>query len=203
MSLNTIPLRQLLISGRSEEDIKTLLYSFECNSLSHGASDVESFLHNKAIQYEKMDMARTYLVMSDYNDLPYLGGYFSITNKPLVIPKKFFNKLSTSLKKRLMGMGHKTDQQNYQINGFLLGQLGKNYNEISKKARGVTGNDLIALSYEKVKESYELSGGRILYLECENHPKIISFYENQGFSLIEQFESVNELKIMVKKLSDL
>lgn len=72
-----------------------------------------------------------------------------------------------------------------------------------KKARGVTGNDLIALSYEKVKESYELSGGRILYLECENHPKIISFYENQGFSLIEQFESVNELKIMVKKLSDL
>lgn len=101
MALTVIPLLDLLNSGSELEEIKHLLFSFECKSLSHGASDVEDFIHTKAINFEKMDMARTYLVMSTYKSKPYLAGYFAIANKPLVIPKKQFSKLSVTQKKNL------------------------------------------------------------------------------------------------------
>lgn len=104
VALTVIPLLDLLNSGSELEEIKHLLFSFECKSLSHGASDVEDFIHTKAINFEKMDMARTYLVMSTYKSKPYLAGYFAIANKPLVIPKKQFSKLSVTQKKKTYGI---------------------------------------------------------------------------------------------------
>lgn len=88
VALTVISLNDLLKSDSTLEEINTLLFSFECKSLSHGASDVEEFLHTKAVNFEKMDMARTYLVLSEYKNKPYLAGYFAISPKPLVIPKR-------------------------------------------------------------------------------------------------------------------
>lgn len=53
MGLNIIPLRELIKSNTEEEDIKTLLFSFSSNPLISNGTDVEFFLHNKAIQFEK------------------------------------------------------------------------------------------------------------------------------------------------------
>jgi len=127
MSLNVISLNDMLRSIPSVDDVKKLLHSFVTYKAldSAGAEDVEDFLHHKAIQFEKMDLARTYLVMSTYKSVPILVGYFSISNKPLTIPKKQFQKLSNSLRKRLMGIGHKSEQDTFIIKGYLLGQLEK------------------------------------------------------------------------------
>lgn len=203
MSLTVLPLLNILNSDTTEEELKTLLFSFECNSLSHGASDVEDFLHNKAINFERMDMSRTYLVLATYKNEPYLAGYFAIAPKPLVIPKKQFQGISMSLRRKLMGFGHKTDMKNYECKGYLLGQLGKNYSQIAKKANQVSGNDLLTLAYGKIKEAHSLVGGRVLHLECENHEKIKGFYQKNGFRQLEDYESPNNFCLFVKQISDL
>ncbi|EBI2485730.1 GNAT family acetyltransferase [Listeria monocytogenes] len=203
MTLNIISLSDLLKSDSTEEEITLLLSSFECKSLSHGASDVEEFLHSKAIVFERFDIARTYIVMSTYKKVPFIAGYFSISNKPLIISKRNFSTISGGMQKKLMGVGHKTDMQNYEIKSYLIGQLGKNYNSISKKAKAASGNDILGLAYEKIKEANAIVGGRIVYIECENNIKIIKFYEENGFRLLEDYESPNNLRIMVKKIEHL
>ncbi len=203
MALKIISLLDLLNSDKTVEEIKYLLLSFECKSLSHGASDVEEFLHTKAINFERMDMARTYLVLADYKKVPYLAGYFAIANKPLILPKKQFAKLSGTQKRKLMGFGHKTEMKNYECKGYLLGQLGKNYSELAKKANQISGKDLLVLAYEKIKEAHAIVGGRILHLECEDNEKIKSFYRDNGFRQLEDYISPNNYCVFVKQIKDL
>lgn len=205
MALNIISLTDLLRSGQEEEAIKKLLFSFSTIKIQHnpGAEDVEQFLHTKAIQFEKMDLSRTYLVTSTYQRKPYLAGYFSISPRPLIIPRKNFQKISSTYQKRLMGVGHRTQQSSYEIKGFLLGQLGKNYSDIAKKAGNLSGADLLQLAYMKVQEAYRIVGGRILYLECEDHDKVKEFYMRNGFKELEDFKSPNEMCLMVKKIEHL
>lgn len=203
MVLQIVSLSNLLKSDSTEEEINSLLFSFECKSVLSGASDVEKFLHSKAIQFEKMDLSRTYLVFSTYQKVPYLAGYFSISNKPLVIPHKQYRGFSNNLKKSLMGLGHKTEQNNYEIKGYLIGQLGKNYNEVAIKASKVQGKDILSLAYDKIREAYLIAGGRILFIECEDHPKLKSFYEQNGFRELEDYESPNNLCLYVKMLKDI
>ena len=41
---------------------------------------------------------------------------------------------------------------------------------------------------------------KYVWLECENNPKLIDFYKNFGFTLIEIYEGTNELKVLIMKL---
>ncbi|WP_153979722.1 GNAT family acetyltransferase [Paenibacillus xylanilyticus] len=214
MALNVISLYDMLRSIPTEEDnksplseasIKELLLSFKTldSQDSAGADDVQYFLHEKSIQFEKMDLARTYLVMSTYRSKPVLVGYFSISNKPLTLPNKQFRRLSNSVKKRLMGLGYKSEQSSYIIKGYLLGQLGKNFSEEARLANCCNGNDLLQIAYKKIAEAHQIVGGRVLYLECENVAKIIDFYKSNGFSQLDGFESENGYCMMVKQLKDI
>lgn len=111
--------------------------------------------------------------------------------------------LSNTLKKRLMGIGHRTEQNSYAIQGFLLGQLGKNYSDIAIKSKVINGDDLLFLANKKILEAYRLVGGRIIYLECENNDKLKEFYKRNGFSEIEKFKSPNGMCLFIKKIEDL
>lgn len=198
-------LKTLLDTGRSEEEIKTLLLSF-CSLPAkdfNEVHDVQYFLHDKAIQYEKLDISRTYLVLSQYKESPILVGYFSLANKPMVISKRNFSKFSNSLKKRLMGIGHKTDSENYEVKGYLLGQLGKNFSSEAIASKAITGRDLMKLANEAMLVSYEAVGGRIFYLECEDELKLKEFYRREGFAEIIDFKSPNGLCVFVRKISQI
>lgn len=202
MALEIVQLYDMLRSGRREEEIKQILLSF-C-SLRNGDQihDVEDFLHNKAIEFEKNDIARTYLVFSSYKGYPVLVGYYSLSNKPLIISKRNFSKFSTSLKKRLLGFGHKTERENYEIKGYLLGQLGKNYSEDAIATRAVSGRDLLALDTESMLQIHKLAGGRIFYLECEDIEKLKQFYHGEGFREIEDYKSENGYCIFIRRIHD-
>lgn len=69
--------------------------------------------------------------------------------------------------------------QRYTISAPLIGQLGKNYangyNEL------ITGDELLKLALDKVKEMQYIVGGKIVYLECEQKDKLIEFYKSNGF----------------------
>lgn len=190
----------MLQSDRREEEIKQILLSFRSIRIGDNVHDVEYFLHNKAIEFEKNGIARTYLVFSSYKGCPVLVGYYALSNKPLVIYKKNFNKFSNSLKKKLLGFGHKTDMENYEIRGFLLGQLGKNFSENALATKAITGSDLLSLATESMLQIHKLVGGRIFYLECDDIDKLKQFYIEQGFKEIENYESKNEYCIFVRKI---
>lgn len=61
----------------------------------------------------------------------------------------------------------------------LIAQLGKNYfhqyNEL------ITGDELLKLACDKVKEIQLSLGGRFVYLECEDKEKLLDFYGSNGF----------------------
>lgn len=202
MALQVLSLLDLIKSDQTEEDIAKLLCSFVSlhKHDSSGADDVEFFLHKKAIEFEKMDLARTYLVMSTFKSKPFIAGYFAISNKPLIIPKKQFNGISKTLQRRLLGIGNRTEQSSYEIKGFLLGQLGKSFSTEAQQAKACSGNDLLTLAYEKIKEAHRIIGGRVLYLECEPNDKVISFYKSNGFTQLENYESQNKYCLMVKQM---
>lgn len=204
MALNVVSLKNLL-EVQSEENIKKLLFSFETISMKaeNEVDDVCGFLHNKAIQYEKMDLSRTFIVFSTYQSKPFIAGYFSIANKPLTISKKHFSKFSGSLRKRLLGFGNKTEQDNYIVTGLLLGQLGKNFSKIALMANALTGDQLLELAYRQIRIVYEITGGRILYLEYEENSKLLDFYKRNGFTQLLDFKTSNNLCIMVKNLKDI
>ena len=61
----------------------------------------------------------------------------------------------------------------------------------------------IALAYQKIREAYILIGGRILFLECEDHPKLTNFYSRNGFSELANYESPNNLCLFLKNLKDI
>lgn len=202
MALKVVSLSDLLRIELPQEHLDKILSSFVTlkNEETSGADDVEYFLHNKAANFEKMDLSRTYLVMSDYQGDSFLAGYFAISNRSLAISNKNFSKFSQTLKRRLMGVGHKTEQKTYEIKGFLIGQLGKNYSEVAKKAKALSGDDLLELAYRKVLEAYRLVGGRIVYLECEHNDKVKEFYNRNGFRELLEYDSPNNMCLMVKKL---
>lgn len=116
---------------------------------------------------------------------------------------KNFGKLSQSKKKMLLGSGHKTNKNNYVCPSVLLGQLGKNcnYPQDIEDSQKVEGKDILKSSYEKIRDIYTLFGGKVLYLECDNNVKLRNFYNENGFSLLEGYESEKDMLVFVKKLS--
>lgn len=203
MAITLLSLADLLKTDTAIEDIDRLLHSFITIKDNNISFDIEDFLHNKAVSFENVDLARTYLVMSSYKNKPYLAGYFSIANKPLIIPKSVFKRLSKSLQRRLMGFGHKTDQNNFECKGYLIGQLGKNYSIEAIAANQISGADLLALAYSKILEAYRIVGGRVIHLECQNVSSLKKFYIDNGFREIEEFESPNSMCIFVKSINKL
>lgn len=125
-----------------------------------------------------------------------------MSNKPLMMPKKDFQKLSMGTRRRLMGLGYKTELDNYEVKGILLGQLGKNYSETAVQAKAITGAELLGLAYQKIREAYLIIGGRILFLECEDHPKLKKFYTANGFVELLDFQSPTGLCVFYKDLKN-
>lgn len=189
--------------GITEDGINSILRNFVSRRIegSTKAHDVEEYLHTKAIEYERSGISRTYLVFDSQEGGQVLAGYFTIANKNLVIAKKSYKTLSTTMKRRLMGFGYKTEHDNYNISAILIGQIGKNYSEEALALSTIDGSSLLNIAMDKVLESHRVSGGRIVYLECENHQKLKSFYARNSFLEIPEYQSTNGLCVMIRKLS--
>jgi hypothetical protein len=61
----------------------------------------------------------------------------------------------------------------------LIGQLGKNYTNGYNNV--ITGIELLWLALKKVLAIHQDVGGRVVFLECSDHPKLKNFYETNGF----------------------
>lgn len=156
-----------------QERTQNILNDYKCEL----NKDVEYFLKEKAIEFSKQDISRTYIVMSQYKEKDVLVGYFAITNKVTNIRKV---KLSESKKKRLLKYAvYDASSKCYNIALPLIGQIGKNYTNNYNKL--ISGDILLKLACDKIKEAQKLLGGRFIFLECEDKPELKDFYESNGF----------------------
>lgn len=137
--------------------------------------EVESFLSDKALIFEKANLARTFLVFSSDSNGLALVGYFSLAMKHIVMG----DNVSRRIKKRLAGnVGRK------ECAIFLLGQLGKNYNHEEVRKGTITGSELLNIAIQYIIQAWKYVGGRAILVECKDTEKLRSFYESMGFEQI-------------------
>ncbi len=200
MAYNLISLNDMY-EAIGEEKTKEILNEFECTL----NKDVEYFIKEKAIQFLKMGISKTFLVSSSYKGNNVIVGYFSLTNKITKIKK---SSLSNSLRKRISRFAEATSTDKYYVVSLpLIGQLGKNYANNYNSL--IKGDDLLKLACDKVKEAQNILGGKFAFIECEDKKALQDFYESNGFvcfgkrNLEKDERDKNEGQYLLQMLCDL
>lgn len=142
--------------------------------------DVEDFLKRKAFMFSKQRIASTYLIFASYKNAPVLVGYFALTTKYFHIDANKFGGVSKNFFKRIKKFAvHDKELGKHIIAAPLIGQLGKNYSNNYNEL--ITGDELLKIACDTVREALRIVGGKLVYLECEDTPSLIKFYEENGF----------------------
>ncbi len=192
LSIERVGLQKLLESENQIEKIEKFLKTFKSNFAT--TNEVEYFLHNNAIEFEKKTLSTTHLLINENNELV---GYFSIANKKLNIPKEVVKTFSKTKLKKIGQSSNIKKDGSYEINSYLIGQLGINFSQ-EIKGEKITGKDLLNEIWILLLEAKKLVNVKYIWLECENNSKLINFYKEFGFDLIDGFE--NDLKVMFMKI---
>lgn len=138
--------------------------------------DVECFIKEKAIVFDRQGWSRTHLVYTSYKDEFVLVAYFTLANKNFVV--KSNANISRTLKKRIAKFGQYNDElKQYVVSSILIGQLGKN----DRFGFLLKGDRLLACVFSEIRKVQKIIGGRFVYLECEDKIRLIDFYRNNGF----------------------
>lgn len=160
---------------RGEEKTHNLLNNFD----SKYNEDVNYFLKTKAEEFGKRGLASTYLVFTKYKGKLEFLAYYSLAMKAVVI--KSDANISKTLRKKINTYSNfEPKLKSYVMSCHLIGQLGKNYNANDESL--ISGSELLELACRKVRAAQEISGGKFVYLECENVKSLINFYEKNGFT---------------------
>lgn len=181
-----------LIDSSGEDEIRDRLSAFSCPI----NPEVEGFLRDKAIEFSKRKSSITYIVI-DSKDAEFIG-YFTLTHRPINISNEG---LSSKMRNRISNHARLDEGTNeYPLSAFLLAQIGKNY-AIDNGSR-ITGKELIRLAIDTLNGIRHLIGGGVIYLDCEDRPKLRTFYESKdvGFRLfgerVSEMDGIRYLQYM-------
>ena len=171
-----------MIQSMEEEDLLSLLSTFRCEK----DTDIENFLceQNKAVQFEQLLKARTYLVFDkeqlergNPENLVILG-YISLAQKVLSIPES----VSNQFRKKIDGLSAKIHgRQISEFPVYLIGQLGRNSKVSSSD---LPGKVLLDYADSVISVAMNAIGGRTTMVECHNKKELIRFYSSNGFQII-------------------
>lgn len=164
-----------IISELGENAAKSILSTFS----SPNNADVQDFIRNKAIEFSKQSLSKTTLIywMSEDEKEKYLIGYYTLANKLLNVCQ---DSISKTMSKRLFRHGtYDTSKRIHTIPAILIGQLSKNFADGNNLL--ISGSDILQMALNKIQIIQKEIGGKFVFLECENEPKLIKFYEDNGF----------------------
>ena len=170
-----------LLDAVGEDEVRSILSDFSCPK----NQEIEKYLLNNALDFAKRKMSITYLV---YDELSQFIGYFTLTHKSSLIPK---DKLSGTSQKKIEKHAKFDESINcYDVSAFLLAQFGKNYAVDDGKT--VSGDHLMDDVFSILSEVQHLIGGEVVFLECEEKEKLLSFYKNDNNSFKLYGERISE-----------
>lgn len=154
--------------------------------------DVETFLKSKAVQSSKLYTSATYLV-SEITDKIDLLGYFTLATKMLTLKPENLSASQSKVIKRFVSRDADTDT--FRLPAILIAQFGRNFLENSKSIKGV---DLMRITLERIERAVSLTSGKVIFLECEPKQKLIGFYEQCGFRLLNNIVYSKDKKELVQ-----
>jgi hypothetical protein len=177
-----------LIARGDDNYLGTLLGSFRCSK----NNDVQTFLRKKAVHVERMKKGCTYLVVSvpsdaDTNSTLDVVGYFTIALRYIEIGEG----VSKNKRQKINGSSV-SDDGTLIVVGYLIGQLAKNDNTTNS----VPGTLILDVALDQIKQVQANVGGRFVLVECEHVPKLISFYENNGFKYLQDNPNGNLAQLL-------
>lgn len=163
-----------LLDAFGEERIRKMLVRFRCVR----NPNVEHFLRSNAVDFSKQGLSVTYVVTRPSGDTgAELLGFFALTYKILRLGG---GSLSRTSEKRIAKFAeHDAAANTYTLAAPLIAQIGKN--DLPPDAAPFAGRELMALAEDKLRAVMRQIGGRAAYLECEEEPKLMAFYESLGF----------------------
>lgn len=164
-------IREYLRQGQSGEDLLQQVFStFSCDR----NLDVERFLLEQSINFTRKNQSVTYVVLTPEEGQ--IIGYFTITIKPITVNGDSF---SNTVKKKIARVSEQDEESgNYSLSAYLIAQLGKNFKDGANEK--ISGDQLLGLAIEKIKELQYMAGGMVIFLEAENKEKLIHFYEDKN-----------------------
>ena len=149
--------------------------------------DVERFLKKSSVEFTKKNQSVTYLVF-DISSMV-LVGYFTLALKPLTVRGET---VSNTVKKKLLRVSEWDEKSDtYTMSAYLIAQLGKNFTNGADQK--ITGEELLALAWDKIKEIQYLGGGIVTFLEAENEEKLLSFYRYNRFSQFDTRQTASDM----------
>ena len=173
-----VPIKK--ITTEDEQYFAEAIKNFSCKD-----ADVEKFLKEKAIDFDKRNRSRTYLLIDDDNkDEIIILGYFTITMKNL----PFRETVSKSMIKKIDGYSNNVNS----AEAILIGQLGKN----EKYKNDIDGATIIKHVMEVVYIIHTFAGCRIVFLECFDNNKIVDFYTKHDFIYLQHSENDKYLQMV-------
>jgi hypothetical protein len=96
--------------------------------------------------------------------------------------------VSKTKRKKLDGLYKKTDD----IPCYLIGQLGKN--DLYKDK--IEGHTIINYAVNIIQKSHEFVGGRFILVECTDNYKLVNFYLNNNFEILQKDELVQLVRFL-------
>lgn len=176
IDVSLISLSKLISSGDlSTGSLRKALHALKCPR----DMDVERYLHQYAITNEKNGSSRTYLVI-DKRQLDDKKKLRVVAYFTLAITVTDFSGIDEGNRKDYLGFIPKRSAQDY-FAGYLLAQIGRSQDYSHEQ---FDCKELMDEAESRVAEAIDLVGGRVIYLDCKNTPKLISLYEHQGYTVL-------------------
>lgn len=157
-----------LMDAIGEEELQNLLSSFSCPK----NIEIETFVRKNAIEFAKRKMSITYFVIDDNSRIVAM---FALTHKAVQVMS---NELSSSVRKKLQRYAQMdAETGELTLSAFLIGQFGKNFQYTDMPS--MVGNQLMTAAFEILQHVQREIGGGVVYLECEEKPQLLNFYQNE------------------------
>jgi hypothetical protein len=176
---------------KTPEAIKALepqLMSFNCKR----DTDIESFIHNKAIDYERSGYSRTYLYSAPdpkANNEYSIVAYFTVA-----ITSVSFADISKKKKSKVLGGFPGRDTQDH-FAGLLIAQLARS-DDFDKTY--IDSKRMITDAESIITKGRKYLGGKLIYVDCKE--PLIQLYSGFGYKLIIDGQYANGLYKLFKVL---
>lgn len=130
-------------------------------------------MRKNAIEFAKKKTSITYFMVDEKYQI---HGIFAVTHKALQIMGK---ELSGNVRRKLQRYAQEDEETGeITLSAFLIGQFGKNYQYAEMSA--ITGAELMDAAFKVLENVQHQIGGGVVYLECEEKPQLLKFYQNEA-----------------------
>ena len=189
MIYRVIPLGEILNREYNQDKLNTAFKKFSCQR----EADLEDFLQEKAILYEKTNFGKTYLILDSAeleNKNFVIAAYFTIAQKSVDI-----SEVPAKKRRKMLGAYPGRDKLK-SIPAYLIGQLGRCDSYSSQQ---LPGDVILSECYHAISLASRIVGGNLVVLECREG-MFSKVYEKLGFKKL--YTSLNEenLHTLYKKI---